>query len=196
MLLAQDIRTVVAAPSKLQRPAGSRVKTDAIDAAHLSMLLRLDAFTPVTLPDELTEAARDLFRAREDCRSDPMRARHRLSKFLLRHGIVYSGGQAWVGAHDAWLKRQRFDSPLDQAAFDVAPLPETRRLWRELAARTSSSLVVLECVIPDVAEHRRRVEGRHPDLPGQVVPSWDEVTRRDYVPWDEVRDGHRDPCWT
>nr|WP_300141330.1 IS110 family transposase [Propionicimonas sp.] len=112
------MRTVVAAPSKLQRPSGSRVKTDAIDAEHLSTLLRLDAFTAVTVPDELTEAARDLVRAREDCRSDLMRARHRLSKLLLRHGIVYSGGQAWVGAHDAWLRRQRFDSPLVQVAFD------------------------------------------------------------------------------
>lgn len=96
------------------------MKTDAIDAEHLSTLLRLDAFTAVTVPDELTEAARDLVRAREDCRSDLMRARHRLSKLLLRHGIVYSGGQAWVGAHDAWLRRQRFDSPLVQAAFDEA----------------------------------------------------------------------------
>ena len=59
-------------------------------------------------------------RAREDCRSDLMRARHRLSKLLLRHGIVYSGGQAWSNAHDAWLKHQRFDAPLVQAAFDEA----------------------------------------------------------------------------
>ena len=44
------------------------------------------------------EAARDLVRAREDCRGDLMRARHRLSKLLLRHGIVYSGGQAWTGS--------------------------------------------------------------------------------------------------
>ena len=119
-LLGNDIRTVVAAPSKLQRPAGSRVKTDAIDAEHLSTLLRLDAFTAVAVPDELTEAARDLVRTREDCRSDLMRARHRLSKLLLRHGIVYSGGQTWSNAHDAWLKRQHFDSPLVQAAFDEA----------------------------------------------------------------------------
>ncbi len=88
-LLGNDIRTVVAAPSKLQKPSGARVKTDAIDAEHLSTLLRLDAFTAVTVPDELTEAARDLVRAREDCRSDLMRARHRLSKLLLRHGIAY-----------------------------------------------------------------------------------------------------------
>lgn len=119
-LLASDIRTVVAAPSKLQRPSGSRVKTDAIDAEHLSMLMRLDAFMAVTVPDELTEAARDLIRAREDCRGDLMRARHRLPKLLLRHGIVYSGGQAWSNAHDAWLRRQRFDSLLLQAAFDEA----------------------------------------------------------------------------
>jgi transposase len=39
---------------------------------------------------------------------------------LLREGIVYSGGQAWTGTHEAWLRRQRFDSPLTQAAFDEA----------------------------------------------------------------------------
>ena len=119
-LQAQQIRTVVAAPSKLQRPSGDRVTTDALDAEHLCLLLHLDAFTPVTIPDETTEAARDLVRAREDCRTDLMRARHRLSKLLLRHGIVYSGGQAWTGPHDLWLRRQRFDSPLTQAAVEEA----------------------------------------------------------------------------
>lgn len=84
------------------------MKTDAIDAEHLSRLLWLDAFTAVTALDEFTEAARDLARAREDCCSDLMRARHRLSKLLLGHGIVYSGAQAWVGAHGAWLRRQRY----------------------------------------------------------------------------------------
>ncbi|MCF2710739.1 hypothetical protein I6E37_03280 [Schaalia hyovaginalis] len=90
-LLSNDIRTVVAAPSKLQRPSGSRVKTDAIDAEPLSTLLWLDAFTAVTVLDEFTEAARDLARAPEDRCSDLMRARHRLSKPLLGHGIIYSG---------------------------------------------------------------------------------------------------------
>jgi transposase len=35
-----------------------------------------------------------------------------------RHGIVYSGGQAWTGAHDAWLRRQRFTSPAVAMAFE------------------------------------------------------------------------------
>lgn len=58
-LQGSDIRTVVAAPSKLQRPSGSRVKTDALDAEHLSTLLRLDAFTAVTVHAELGERDED-----------------------------------------------------------------------------------------------------------------------------------------
>ena len=112
------IRCVVAAPSKLQRPVGDRVKTDARDAVHLARLLRLDEVTAVTVPTATVEAARDVVRAREDCRGDLMRARNRLSKLLLRQGIVYSGGQAWTGVHDAWLRRQRFKAPATQAAFE------------------------------------------------------------------------------
>ena len=112
------VRCVVAAPSKLQRPPGDRVKTDAKDAVHLARLLRLGEITAVTVPTVDQEAARDLVRAREDCRGDLMRARHRLSKLLLRHGFVYSGGQAWTGVHDQWLRRQRFDHRATTMAFE------------------------------------------------------------------------------
>jgi transposase len=105
-LTAAGLRCVVVAPSKLQRPVGDRVKTDAKDAIHLARLVRLDEITPVSIPTVDQEAARDLVRAREDCRGDLMRARHRLSKLLLRHGIVYYGGQAWTGKHDLWLRRE------------------------------------------------------------------------------------------
>lgn len=103
-LTAAGIRCEVAAPSKLQKPSGDRVKTDAKDAVHLARLLRLDEITSVAIPSVDQEAARDLVRAREDCRGDLMRARHRLSKLLLRHGIVYCGGDAWTGKHDVWLR--------------------------------------------------------------------------------------------
>lgn len=114
---AAGIECVVAAPSKLQRPAGDRVKTDARDAAHLAKLLRLGEITPVTVPDAAVEAVRDVVRAREDARTDLMRARHRLSKLLLRQGIVYSG-KAWTGVHEQWLRRQRFDDHHTQAVLD------------------------------------------------------------------------------
>ncbi|WP_237141510.1 IS110 family transposase [Serinicoccus hydrothermalis] len=103
-LMAVGVRCEVAAPSKVQRPSGDRVKTDAKDAVHLARLLRMDEITPVAVPSVDQEAARDLVRAREDARGDLMRTRHRLSKLLLRHGIVYSGGAAWTGRHDAWLR--------------------------------------------------------------------------------------------
>ena len=105
-LTAAGIRCEVAAPSKLQRPSGDRVKTDAKDALHLARLLRLDEIVPVAIPTVDQEAARDLVRAREDCRGDLMRARHRLSKLLLRHGIVYYDGDAWTGKHDQWLRNE------------------------------------------------------------------------------------------
>lgn len=117
-LTAAGIRCEVAAPSKLQRPSGDRVKTDARDAVHLARLLRLDEITAVAIPSVEQEAARDLVRAREDARGDLMRARHRLSKLLLRHGIVYYDGDAWTGKHDAWLRRQQFANPVTQATFD------------------------------------------------------------------------------
>lgn len=116
----RQVRCVVAAPGKINRAPGDRVKTDARDAMLLARLLKLDELTGVTVPTVEAEAARDLVRAREDCRGDLMSSRHRLSKLLLRQGIVWSGGHAWTGAHDAWLRRQRFDRPARQLAFDSA----------------------------------------------------------------------------
>ncbi len=120
-LSAAGVRCLVAAPSKLQKPSGDRVKTDARDAVHLARLLRLDEITAVAIPSTDQEAARDLVRAREDCRGDLMRARHRLSKLLLRHGIVYFGGDAWTGKHDTWLCHEALPQLGDRAtrlAFD------------------------------------------------------------------------------
>jgi len=82
------------------------VKTNAHDAVHLARLLRLDEVTSVAIPTVEQEAARDLVRAPEDCRGDLMRARHRPSKLLLRHRIVYFGGDAWTQKHDAWLHHE------------------------------------------------------------------------------------------
>jgi transposase len=118
-LAAAGVRCVVAAPSKVQRPAGDRVKTDARDAEHLARLLRMDEIVEVRVPSVAQEAARDLVRAREDVRGDLMRCRHRLSKLLLRRGVVYCGGKAWTARHELWLRGQRFDQRGVQLAFDA-----------------------------------------------------------------------------
>jgi hypothetical protein len=74
----------------------------------------------VWVPSAAQEAARDLVRAREDVRGDLMRARHRVSKLLLRQGIVWSGAVAWRPAHHAWPGAQRFEDVALQAAYDSA----------------------------------------------------------------------------
>jgi transposase len=115
------IRCEVVAPSKLQKPVEDRVKTDARDALHLARLLRLDEVTSVSIPSVNQEACRDRVRAPEDCGGDLMRARHRLSKLLLRHGIVYHGGAAWTDAHDRRLRAHlaaQLPTPATRMAFD------------------------------------------------------------------------------
>jgi len=113
------IRCEVAAPSKLNRPAGDRVKTDAKDALLLAQLLQVGQITAVRVPSVTEEAARDLVRAREDVRGELMRARHRVSKLLLRHGYVYYGGKAWTSKHTAWLNSRRFDQAGTRAAYEA-----------------------------------------------------------------------------
>jgi transposase len=114
---AAAISCTVAAPSRIPRAPGDKVKTDRRDAERLARLLRLGELVPVRVPEPHEEQARDLVRAREDARGELMRARHRLSKLLLRHGAVYEGS-AWTLAHDAWLRRQRFASRALATTFD------------------------------------------------------------------------------
>ena len=83
-------------------------------------MLKLDEIVEVTVPSLEQEAARDLVRAREDVRGDLMRARHRVSKLLLRHGILWTGGRPWTGRHDVWLRSQRFELPGRRLAFESA----------------------------------------------------------------------------
>jgi transposase len=111
------IACTVAAPSKIPRAPGDRVKTDRRDAERLARLLRLGELVAVCVLEPYEEAARDLVRAREDARADLMRSRHRLSKLLLRQGFVYDGS-AWTLAHERWLRGFRFESRPLAIAFD------------------------------------------------------------------------------
>ena len=102
-LIKRGVECVVAAPSKIPRASGDRVKTDRRDAEHLVRLLLAGKLHPVRVPGPEEEALRDLVRAREQVRVDLMRSRHRLSKLLLRHGIRFDDGKAWTDRHRAWL---------------------------------------------------------------------------------------------
>src|SRR5260221_10450292 len=107
-LHAAGLQCEVIAPALIPRRAGNRVKTDRRDAAHLAVLYRAGALTPIHVPTEQEEAVRDLLRCREDLCADLLRAKHRLSKFLLRHGRRFTAGRAWSKRHAGWLATQQW----------------------------------------------------------------------------------------
>jgi transposase len=72
----------------------------------------------VSVPTPQEERFRDLVRAREDLRGDLMRARHRLSKLLLRREVRFEGpGKNWTHRHRAWLDALAFNDPASQVTF-------------------------------------------------------------------------------
>jgi transposase len=107
---------LVAAPGKIPRGATEKVKTDRRDAEHLVRLLLAGKLHPVRVPGEEEEALRDLVRAREDIRTDLMRARHRVSKILLRHEVRFDG-RAWTESHRGWLATVELHHEAAQAAL-------------------------------------------------------------------------------
>lgn len=118
-LTALGYRCTVVAPGLIPVRPTDRVKTDRRDAANLARLFRGGLLTPIAVPTEAREAARDLVRSREDALADRLRARHRLSKFLLRHGRVYRETKAWGVKHRAWLGSQGFELGAAQQTFDA-----------------------------------------------------------------------------
>jgi len=111
-LTALGVPCQVMAPALTPRKPGDRIKTNRRDAAKLVRAFRAGDLTPIRVPDEAQEAVRDLLRCREDVKEDLLRWRHRLLKFLARHGRVYREGRHWTQRHWAWLRGQRFADPV------------------------------------------------------------------------------------
>ncbi|MFI4977297.1 MAG: transposase [Solirubrobacterales bacterium] len=119
-LLAAGVDSVIVTPGLVPSRPSDRVKTDKRDARRLAGLHAAGLLTEIFVPSPEHEALRDLVRAREDARLDRMRARHRLSKFCLRHerGMPTT---CWGTTRRAWLGRQAFSLPGQQQAFDDYP---------------------------------------------------------------------------
>lgn len=139
-LTAMGIPCEVVAPALVPQKPGERIKTDRRDARKLVRLYRAGELTPIRVPTPEEEAVRDLVRAREDVRKDLTAARHRLSKFLLRHGRLYSQGKNWTERFWQWLRAQTFEHPaervtVEHSVLQVLHLGERRTtLEREIAA--------------------------------------------------------------
>src|SRR5215510_14871269 len=118
-LTALGVKCEVVVPTLVPVKAGERVKTDRRDATKLARNYRAGELTPVWVPDAAHEALRDLVRAREAAKKDQLRSRHRLIKFLLRHGRrPPMAVKPWTMKYLEWVKREvHFEQMAQQATL-------------------------------------------------------------------------------
>ena len=115
--VSAGIRMDVVAPGKTPRGPSDRVKTDRKDAELLARLLLAGQLHAIKVPPAGIEAARELTRCHDMCRRDLMTARHRISKMLLRHGLVYPNPTTWKQDHRRWLANQQFEDPISELVY-------------------------------------------------------------------------------
>lgn len=185
---------VVGAVSKMIKPsADRRRKNDRNDAEFLARMLSVGNVVEVWVPDDECEAARDLTRALEDARDDLSRSKQRLSKFLLRHGLVFdertpTGRRKgnWTRAHWSWIswpRRRRGAGPphisrSPRKRFDPKPL---RRTSGPFSASAQGATRVHRLSV------RRRSLSRSNGLPSERSPRADiKLQRRASVRHAEV----------
>jgi transposase len=138
-----DLRVV--SPGQIPKRPADRVKTDRKDAERLVRLLAAGELRFAHVPTIEQERFRDLVRAIEDARKDQMRARHRLSKFLLRRDLRFPGKEDnWTQRHLRWLDSLRFADPASEATF-VDYLVAVRAI----SQRRQALIETLEQLVPE-----------------------------------------------
>lgn len=66
----------------------------------------------------------------------------------------------------------------------VNPLQLTRDAWPAVASQVGVGIAEVEVTCSDPRQHRQRVETRPADIRGLRLPTWKEVTSREYEPWN------------
>lgn len=147
------VECIVVAPTLIPMKAGDRVKTDRRDAERLARGLRAGDLTGVFVPDAEHEALRDLVRAREAAKQDQLRAKHRLGKFLLRHGRrPREKMKPWTQKYLEWIRREvRFDHQADQTVLEEY-LEEVHHQAARVARYEKAIVVAIEQAPEEIRE--------------------------------------------
>jgi len=148
-LTQMGVRCQVVAPTLVPVKSGDRVKTDRRDAERLARCYRAGDLTAVWVPDAAHEALRDLVRAREAAKADQLRARHRLVKFLLRHGRRPADGvRAWTVRYWGWIKSGVHFEQLAQTATFIDYVHEVEHAAGRIERLERAIDTALESVPP------------------------------------------------
>src|ERR1700684_21048 len=156
------VECAVVAPTLVPTKAGDRVKTDWRDALKLARSHRSDDLTAVWVPDEESEALRDLVRQREAAKQDQLRARHRLTKFLLRTGQRPPLGlKAWTERYVEWILQVHYTHPAREATL-LDCLNEVQHMEQRVKRLEQSILEVVKLApapVPAVIQGLQALRG-------------------------------------
>lgn len=184
LFLSMDIYCTVIAPSLIPKKPGERIKTDRRDSIRLAQLFRAGELTSIYVPTEEDEVLRDLVRAREDAKEDELRAKHRLTKYLLRCNIrAPKGVKNWSHKYREWLNILKFEHSSSRTVFQEylhhvyeieqrirrleqeievqategihAPLIKALQTFRGVATITATSLVA------EIGSFKRFISAKH-----------------------------------
>ena len=108
-----------------------------------------------------------------------------IEQALRNAGLNVYGPEGYLAARDLAEDNLRLGHTV--IVDSVNPVGATRDYWREIAARLAVELVEIEVVCSDRHQHRRRVESRGTDIPGLVLPTWQQVLDRHYETWTTAR---------
>ena len=91
------------------------------------------------------------------------------------------GPAGYVSAY--WVAEENLRLGQTVVADAVNASQITRDSWAQVARNAGVSLVEVEVICSDAAEHRRRIENRPPDLDGLPPLTWETVCERKYEEW-------------
>lgn len=180
-LRGMGIHCEVVAPTLVPVKAGDRVKTDRRDAMKLARSYRSGDLTPVWVPDAAHEALRDLVRAREAAQGDYLRARHRLQKFLLRHGRrAPEKIKRWTERHLDWVRREvAFEAQAQQAVLTdyLSEVDHARERVRRLERAIDAAVEMAPAIQRTVIEALQSLRGIAKVSAVSIVAEVGQLTR-------------------
>ncbi|WP_249861939.1 AAA family ATPase [Paenibacillus konkukensis] len=93
-------------------------------------------------------------------------------------GITVNGTEGYMVCYE--LAKQNLRLDLDVIADTVNPITITitRQAWRDVTESLQITFVEIEVICSNERELRHRVRTRRTDIPGLILPTWDEVKNR------------------
>jgi predicted kinase len=104
-----------------------------------------------------------------------------IEQALIQSGIAEVGPSGYMVAYE--IARDHLGNGGCVVADCVNPIGITREAWREVALHSSAAALEVEVICSDQKLLRARVEGRTADIPGHILPRWEDVLCLDFEPW-------------